>query len=100
MKPHIALAVVVFAPLSASAEARKPCQELKAEITKKIEANKVSAYWLEIVETDKHKDGAVVGSCDGGTKVVVYHHGEPPKQSDPKDAEAKVPNHHSELPSK
>ena len=94
MKPYIALAIVVFAPACASAEAPKRCEELKTEITKKIEANKASSYCLEIVERDKQKDGAVVGSCEGGTKVLVYHRGEPPKQSTPKDDEVKVASPH------
>jgi hypothetical protein len=81
---YIAAAIVVLASLCASAEVRKSCEELKAEITKKIEANKVSSYWLEIVDKGKQKDGAVVGSCDGGTKVIVYHRGAPPEQPDSK----------------
>jgi len=92
MKPYFALAIVVLAPLGASAEVRKSCEELKAEITKKIEANKVSTYWLEIVERDKQKDGAVVGGCDGGTKVVVYHRGDAPQQPAQKeDVKATTP---------
>jgi hypothetical protein len=81
MKPYKAAAIVVLAPLFVSAEVRKPCEALKAEITKKIEANKASAYWLEIVDKDKQKDGAVVGRCEGDTKVIVYHRGAPPEQS-------------------
>jgi Protein of unknown function (DUF1161) len=94
MKPYIALAIVFVAPACASAEARKPCEELKTEITKKIEANKSSSYWLEIVEKDKQKDGAVVGRCDGGTKVLVYHRGEHPEQSTPKEDEVKLTSPH------
>jgi hypothetical protein len=50
----------------------KPCEELKAEIAAKIEANGVKSYTLEIVENDKVGDGKVVGSCEGGTKKIVY----------------------------
>ena len=84
MKLYKAAAIVVLAPLCVSAEVRKSCEELKAEITKKIEANKASSYWLEIVDKDKQKDGAVVGRCDGDTKLIVYHRGTPPEQSAPK----------------
>jgi Protein of unknown function (DUF1161) len=55
--------------------ARKPCEELKAEIAAKIEANKVPKYTLEIVDNDKVGTGTVVGSCDGGTKKIVYTRG-------------------------
>ena len=85
MKLHKAAAIViiiiVLAPLSAWAEVRTSCEALKAEITKKIDANKVSSYWLEVVEKGKQKDGAVVGRCDGDTKMIVYHRGAPPDES-------------------
>ena len=85
MKLHKAAAIVIIiitsVSLSAGAEVRTSCETLKAEITKKIEANKVSSYWLEVVEKGKQKDGAVVGRCDGDTKLIVYHRGAPPDES-------------------
>ncbi|MBE0620843.1 MAG: DUF1161 domain-containing protein [Burkholderiales bacterium] len=63
--------VIAFAA-SMSAFAAKPCEELKAEIAAKIEANGVKAYTLEIVPTDQVGDRKVVGSCDGGTNKIVY----------------------------
>jgi len=86
MKWYKAVAIVVLAPLCVSAEVRRPCETVKAEITKKIEANKASSYWLEIVDKGKQKNGAVVGSCDGGTKVIVYHRGAAPEQSAAKES--------------
>ena len=50
----------------------KPCDELKAEIAAKIEANGVKNYTLEIVSNDEVGERKVVGSCDGGTKKIVY----------------------------
>jgi hypothetical protein len=50
----------------------KPCEELKAEIAAKIEANGVKNYTLEIVANDYAGDGKVVGTCEGGTKKIVY----------------------------
>jgi hypothetical protein len=50
----------------------KACDELKAEIEKKLEAGGVKNYTLEVVETAKVKDEKVVGSCDGGTKKITY----------------------------
>jgi hypothetical protein len=52
--------------------ARKPCDDLKAEITKKLEAKKVTSYSLDVVDKSKEGDGKVVGSCEGGTKSIVY----------------------------
>lgn len=52
--------------------AAKPCEELKAEIAAKLDAKNVTGYTLEIVDTDKAGDRKVVGSCEGGTKKIVY----------------------------
>jgi hypothetical protein len=72
-------AIVLLAALMLAASpalARKDCEELKSEIDAKIKANGVSAYTLEIVPNDQVKDGdKVVGSCDGGTKKIVYKRG-------------------------
>ncbi|MHC8404868.1 DUF1161 domain-containing protein [Pseudomonas sp. TMB3-21] len=50
----------------------KPCEDLKAEIAAKLDAKGVSGYSLEIVEKGAAADGKVVGSCEKGTKVIVY----------------------------
>ena len=55
---------------------RKPCEELKAEIAAKIQANGVETYTLGIVPNEELKDDdKVVGSCDGGTKKITYKRG-------------------------
>jgi hypothetical protein len=53
----------------------KPCEELKAEIAAKIEANGVTNYQLEIIPVDQESDWKVVGSCNGGTMKIVYRRG-------------------------
>jgi hypothetical protein len=72
MKPLAAVAVLLIAPVSAYAQEPKPCEELKAEIGKKLEANHATSYSLEIAAKDKEVEGKVVGSCEGGTKKIVY----------------------------
>jgi hypothetical protein len=72
MRPLATVAVLLFASAFAYAQGPKPCEELKAEIAKKVEANGVKSYTLEIVDKDKEVDGKVVGTCDGGTKKIVY----------------------------
>ena len=53
--------------------ARKPCEDLKAEITKKLDAKNVVGYSLDVVDKGKESpDGKVVGTCDGGTKSIIY----------------------------
>ena len=71
-KLMIAVALLMMAT---PALAKKACEELKAEIDAKIQANGVKAYTLEIVPNEQVKDGKIVGSCDGGTKKIVYTRG-------------------------
>jgi hypothetical protein len=66
------LIFVIASCASTFAFSAKPCEELKREIAAKIEANGVRAYTLEIVANDQVGDQHVVGSCDGGTKKIVY----------------------------
>ena len=54
---------------------RKDCEELKGEIEAKIKKNGVDKFTLDVVEADKQSDGKVVGTCDGGTKKIVYKRG-------------------------
>src|SRR5882724_591032 len=62
------------APAQASAptQTAKPCEELKDEISKKLDAKGVKGYTLEIVAKDKDAEGKIVGTCDGGTKKLIY----------------------------
>ncbi|MEB0208082.1 DUF1161 domain-containing protein [Pseudomonas sp. CCC3.1] len=55
--------------------AGKPCEELKSEIAAKIDAKNVPHYSLEVVDKGASADGKVVGSCEGGTKDIVYKRG-------------------------
>jgi hypothetical protein len=69
----IAAAVVAGMAISGPALAqRKDCGELKGEIEAKIKKNGVEKFSLEVVDADKQADGKVVGTCDGGTKKIVY----------------------------
>jgi hypothetical protein len=64
------LTLMAFA--SSQALASKPCENLKDEIAKKIEAKGVKAYSLEVVAIAEVGKKKVVGSCDVGTKKIVY----------------------------
>jgi len=68
---------------------RKPCEDLKAEIAKKLDAKNVVGYSLEVVDKGKEAaDAKIVGGCDGGTKSIVYSRSAPaPVQA----ADAKKP---------
>lgn len=67
--------VVLCMTASSLAFAGKPCEELKDEITKKLEASGVKVYTLEVVAKDKETDAKVVGTCGGGASKIVYTRG-------------------------
>ena len=52
-----------------------PCDDLKTEIAKKLDAKNVVGYSLNVVDKGKDGDAKVVGSCDGGTKSMTYTRG-------------------------
>ncbi len=53
----------------------KDCDELKAEIDAKISANGVASFTTTIVARDAAEDGKVVGTCDNGSRKIVYKRG-------------------------
>jgi hypothetical protein len=72
MKLLPAIGVLLFVSLPAHAQGAKPCEELKDEITKKLDAKGVKGYTLDIIAKDKDAEGKVVGTCEGGTKKIIY----------------------------
>jgi Protein of unknown function (DUF1161) len=72
----IAAFVVLGVAGTASAQSmRKDCTELKGEIEAKIKRNGVDKFSLDIVDMDAQAEGKIVGTCDGGTKKIVYKRG-------------------------
>lgn len=73
------IAVVALALAAAPAYAqRKPCEELKDEIAVKVRKNGVKEFTLTIVPNAEVKGAQnVVGSCDGGTRKIIYQGGVP-----------------------
>jgi hypothetical protein len=72
MKKLTLLAAALALAAAPSFAQVKPCEELKAEIAKKLDDKGVKNYTLDIVDNDQVGDRKVVGSCDGGTKKIVY----------------------------
>jgi len=84
MKMLTATGVLLFVSASAHAQApaqtetpapaqtAKPCEELKTEIAKKLDDKGVKGYTLDIVAKDKDAEGKTVGTCDGGSKKIIY----------------------------
>jgi hypothetical protein len=74
------VAMAMFICFSGPAQAATPCEEVKSEIAQKLDAKGVKSYTLEVVSKDQDTDGKVVGTCDGGTKKIVYRRGTTPAQ--------------------
>ncbi len=70
-----ALALLLALAVTPALAQRKDCEELKGEIDAKIKSNGVTMFTLTIVDRDAAEDGKVVGTCDGGTKKIVYKRG-------------------------
>jgi uncharacterized protein DUF1161 len=63
-------------PSAPAAQGPKACEDLKSEIAAKLDAKGVKSYTLDIVDKDKEAtDGKAVGTCDGGTKKIIYKRG-------------------------
>ncbi len=97
MKLLVAIGVLLFVSVPAHAQAQpqaqapapaqtaKSCEELKDEITKKLDAKGVKGYTLEIVAKDKDAEGKIVGTCDGGTKKILYNRPSAPAETPAKE---------------
>lgn len=70
---RFALAVLGLSLATGALAAPKDCEELKAEIEAKIQANNVSSYTLEIVGKDEAEDpNMIVGTCANDSRVIIY----------------------------
>jgi hypothetical protein len=66
------LAFALLVALPSVAQGVKSCDALKTDIAKKLDAKQVKSYTLEVVLKDQKTDAKVVGTCEGGTKKIVY----------------------------
>ncbi|GAC1631287.1 MAG: DUF1161 domain-containing protein [Candidatus Acidiferrum sp.] len=77
MKVLLTMAAVLVVPACGFAQGAKACEDLKTEIATKLDAKGVKGYTLEIVAKDADAGEAkVVGTCEGGTKKILYKKGE------------------------
>lgn len=69
----LALGLVIAAGNALAAP--KACEELKAEIEAKIQAQGVTSYTLEIITAEEAKSqdpSMIVGSCNFGRMKIIY----------------------------
>jgi outer membrane lipoprotein-sorting protein len=76
LRALLATTLLLAAGLTA---AGTPCETLKSDIAAKIDAKGVKDYSLEVVANDAVGDQKVVGSCEGGSKKIVYKRGDAAK---------------------
>jgi len=84
------LFVATLFAVALPASARKSCEELQTEIDARIKANGVPAYTLSTIDAadEAGAEGKIVGSCDGGSKRIVYVRGAAPAATSAADAAA------------
>jgi Protein of unknown function (DUF1161) len=70
-----AFALLLALAVTPALAQRKDCNDLKGEIEAKIKNNGVKEFTLTVVDADAKEDGKVVGTCDGGSKKIVYKRG-------------------------
>ena len=76
MKISIAMLIGVSAVLAQPVfAAPKDCEELKTEIAAKLDAKGVKGYTLTIVPAAEADAAKTVGSCDAGSKRIIYTRG-------------------------
>lgn len=66
---HLSLVVLAFA---GSANAASNCDDILAQIDAKIRAAGVTRFTLTTVDVDATVSGKIVGSCERGSKKIVY----------------------------
>jgi len=92
VKLWITAASIFFVPIFISAQTpAKTCDDVKAEIAKKLDAKGVIGYTLTVVDKGTATQGKVIGSCGGGKKDIVYERATPTPAPapDPKPAPEK-----------
>ena len=65
--------VIPTPPAAPMSRALKSCDELKAEIQAKLDANSLTGYVLTIMAHGDLAGQQVIGSCEGNTKKIVLN---------------------------
>ena len=77
--------------IASSASLAANCDEIRSQIEAKIKASGATTFTLSTVEADARTTGRVVGSCDLGTKKIVYSASSTPAASAAKPKSAGEP---------
>ncbi len=69
---RFSLTVIALLLGSGASHAENNCDSIRAGIEAKIRVAGVKDFVLSVVEADTRVSGKVIGSCDLGTKRIVY----------------------------
>jgi len=75
--------------LGSAASYANNCESIRTQIDARVRASGVTDFVLSVVEADARVIGKVVGSCDLGTKKIVYNQPSSSSSSSPARAKAK-----------
>lgn len=75
-KMLLVIAAMLVVPACGYAQGAKACEELKTEIAAKLDAKGVKGYTLDIVAKDADAPGKAVGTCEAGSKKIMYTKGD------------------------
>ncbi len=70
--PHLFAAALLLLASTASHADNNNCDTIRAQIDAKVRASGVTDFSLAVIEANAQADGRVVGSCDLGTRKIVY----------------------------
>jgi hypothetical protein len=68
-----AVAVAMLIASSCAHGQQNNCDTIRAQIEAKIRSSGVASFTLQVVEAEAKLAGKVVGTCDLGTKKIVYN---------------------------
>lgn len=78
MKPYLLALSLIVCTVSVQAQEparRLSCEDLRAKIEANLKERGVEKYALAVLKNEEVGDAKVIGSCDGGTRKVVYKRG-------------------------
>ncbi|MBS0343298.1 MAG: DUF1161 domain-containing protein [Proteobacteria bacterium] len=88
MKTFYRLAAAALLACSAAAGHAQgaSCEDIRAQIDAKVRASGVNDFSLSILDADAPSTGRVVGSCQMGTRKIVYDRSASAQQQQPEQA--------------
>jgi hypothetical protein len=71
-RPHLVAGALLLLASTASHADNNNCAAIRDQIDAKIRASGVTDFALAVVDANAQAEGKVVGSCDLGTRKIVY----------------------------